>query len=219
MSTPIERLDETLKRMLSELSGRPVASAVAPIGQRVSLPPEEAALVAGAVEARRNEFAAGRVCARRALASLGRRAEPLPMGRLREPIWPTGYSGSITHDGGFAAALAYRSPAGRVWLSIDLVDAADCARFIEVEDTIRHPAEPVRHARDGHAIARLLSAKEAAIKIVSPAIGDFVDFQHLRAVETDQGFHVVAEFARLEIEVRTFGVDDIVVSLGLVEKS
>jgi 4'-phosphopantetheinyl transferase EntD len=60
--------------------------------------PDEAALVAGAVAKRQREFARGRVCARRALASLGVPPESVLVGSRREPLWPAGVVGSITHD-------------------------------------------------------------------------------------------------------------------------
>lgn len=217
MQSAIERLDKALKRALLELTERPVASAVALVGAGASLLPEEEMIVAGAVEKRRNEFSAGRSCARRALAAFGCRPGPLLMGRLREPIWPSGFSGSITHDGRFAAALAYRSAAETVWLSIDLLDGAEHETLIEISNSIRHPAEHLRYSGDPPAIARLFSAKEAAIKIISPAIGEFVDFSHIKALERHRGFLIVADDARLEVVVRTFEVDEVVVSLALAE--
>jgi 4'-phosphopantetheinyl transferase EntD len=206
------RLEQLLKQVLPELSDRPVASAVELIRDTGGLFPGEAALVARAVDKRKNEFSAGRRCARRALAALGCRPVPLLMGRLREPIWPVGFGGSITHDGRFAAALAYRSAAGGVSFSIDVIDLSDREAFAEIADTVRHRAEP--RLCDGHAVARVFSAKEAAIKIISPALGDLIDFQHLEATETGRGFRVVAEDVRFAIDVRTFEVGDVIVSLG-----
>jgi 4'-phosphopantetheinyl transferase EntD len=66
--------------------------------------PEEAALIRNAVEARRREFATGRLCARRALSRLGVPASPLLSGAHREPVWPSGVVGSITHCAGYRAA-------------------------------------------------------------------------------------------------------------------
>jgi 4'-phosphopantetheinyl transferase EntD len=66
--------------------------------------PEEAAVVSRAVEKRRREFALGRECARRALASLGVPAAPLLPGKNRVPVWPQAIVGSITHCDGYCAA-------------------------------------------------------------------------------------------------------------------
>jgi 4'-phosphopantetheinyl transferase EntD len=70
--------------------------------------PEERSLVARAGDKRRREFAAGRSCARRALARLGWSDFPLLSGANREPLWPPGVLGSITHCQGYSAAAAAR---------------------------------------------------------------------------------------------------------------
>src|SRR4029077_12401529 len=66
--------------------------------------PEEAALVQSAVRKRRCEFAAGRYLARRALRGLGVPPRPILRGPNREPTWPDGVVGSITHCSGYCAA-------------------------------------------------------------------------------------------------------------------
>ena len=76
-----------------------------PVDPRV-LAPEEAAHVERAVPKRVGEFAAGRACARRALEELGTRDFILRVGPEREPLWPAGIAGSITHTAGFCAAVA-----------------------------------------------------------------------------------------------------------------
>jgi 4'-phosphopantetheinyl transferase EntD len=73
-----------------------------------ALLPEERPLVARAVENRRREFAAGRNCARRALAQLGWPDFPVLSGANREPLWPPGVLGSITHCQGYCAAAVAR---------------------------------------------------------------------------------------------------------------
>lgn len=71
--------------------------------------PEEAAHVAKAVAKRRAEYAAGRACARAALAALGSEPGPIPRDAERgAPVWPEGVVGSITHCEGYrAAAVAH----------------------------------------------------------------------------------------------------------------
>jgi 4'-phosphopantetheinyl transferase EntD len=73
------------------------------------LAPEEAAHVARAVPKRVGEFAAGRACARRALAELGVPDFILRVGPDREPLWPAAVAGSITHTAQFCAAAAART--------------------------------------------------------------------------------------------------------------
>lgn len=67
---------------------------------------EEQALIANAVPQRRDEFTTARVCARRALAGLGYPPAPILPGPRREPLWPDGVVGSITHCVGYRAAAA-----------------------------------------------------------------------------------------------------------------
>jgi 4'-phosphopantetheinyl transferase EntD len=71
------------------------------------LPGEEAA-VRSAVARRRLEFATGRRCAREALAKLGVPGAAIPSGRDREPLWPPGIVGSLTHCEGYRAAAVAR---------------------------------------------------------------------------------------------------------------
>jgi 4'-phosphopantetheinyl transferase EntD len=56
------------------------------------------------VSTRRQEFAAGRSCARAALGLLGVPQSPILQGQHREPLWPVGAVGSITHCEGYCAA-------------------------------------------------------------------------------------------------------------------
>jgi 4'-phosphopantetheinyl transferase EntD len=76
-----------------------------------SLFPGEAAVLATAGARRRAEFAAGRACARAALAKLGVRPAPLLPGGAGEPQWPGGVSGSLTHCAGYRACAAARAGA------------------------------------------------------------------------------------------------------------
>jgi len=66
--------------------------------------PGEADLIARAVDGRRREFITARRCAREALQRLGRPPAPIRAGERREPQWPPGVVGSITHCAGYRAA-------------------------------------------------------------------------------------------------------------------
>jgi 4'-phosphopantetheinyl transferase EntD len=66
--------------------------------------PEETALLGGAVAERVAEFATARDCARRALRRLGVPDGAILRGPHREPLWPNGFVGSITHCAGYRAA-------------------------------------------------------------------------------------------------------------------
>ena len=71
--------------------------------------PGEEDLIATAVAGRRREFVTARRCARQALAGLGFEPAPIRRGPRREPLWPAGVAGSITHCTGFRGAAVARS--------------------------------------------------------------------------------------------------------------
>jgi 4'-phosphopantetheinyl transferase EntD len=70
--------------------------------------PEEEQIVENVSERRRCEFIGGRECAHRALQALGLAPAPVLRGHQREPIWPPGTVGSITHCQGYCAAVVAR---------------------------------------------------------------------------------------------------------------
>jgi 4'-phosphopantetheinyl transferase EntD len=74
-----------------------------------ALCPEEETVVRRAGEKRRREFTSARACAREALARLGQPPQAIPSGPRGEPLWPTGFVGSITHCVGYRACAVARS--------------------------------------------------------------------------------------------------------------
>ncbi|MFS8104445.1 4'-phosphopantetheinyl transferase superfamily protein [Lentzea alba] len=73
----------------------------------VELFPQEETVIGNAVPKRRFEFGTARWCAREAMKRLGFEPAPVLPGPKREPRWPEGLVGSLTHCTGYrAAALA-----------------------------------------------------------------------------------------------------------------
>jgi len=142
---------------------------------RAAIPPlypGEEDLIAGASEGRRREFAEARACAREALEQLGIIAGPILATPDGAPVWPAGVVGSITHKGGYRAAIVAR----RADLAGVGIDAeADEPLRDGLLGTIASSAEIARverllAAQPGLAWDRLLfSAKEAAVKAARPA--------------------------------------------------
>lgn len=141
---------------------------------------------------RRDTSARGRRCSREQERLLGRRcangavrrtwpnAPDVGVGTNREPIWPTGYTGSITHCAEYCAAVAM--PVG------DLVSIG-----IDVEPAKPLPPEVVELVCSGSEIARLresltgrfrermatkvaFSAKESMYKAWYPLTHSWLDF-------------------------------------------
>lgn len=150
--------------------------------QQPALHPLEEVAAAGMADSRRREFAAGRACARLALAELGFGAPGIARGPDREPLWPAGAVGSIAHNHRLAAAALARSGELRS-IGIDLEDDGPLEE--EVIATILRPAEcrRLRAAGTLGSTARLVfSAKESVYKCLWPLCRTFLDF---RDVELD----------------------------------
>ncbi|WP_432247409.1 4'-phosphopantetheinyl transferase family protein [Streptomyces sanyensis] len=141
--------------------------------------PEETALVARAVPARRREFATVRRCARTALAELGVPPAPLLKGRRGEPLWPHGVVGSMTHCAGYRGAVV-AAASGVASLGIDAEPAEPLPegvlKLISVaEERERLAAEP--SPAPGVPGDRLLfCAKEAVFKTWYPLMRQELDF-------------------------------------------
>ncbi|MGP1690894.1 MAG: 4'-phosphopantetheinyl transferase family protein [Giesbergeria sp.] len=146
----------------------------------VFLPPE----IARSVEKRRREFAAGRICAQSALASLGEECVAIGIGSLREPIWPPGFVGSISHSFGLAVAVVAKTQSF-VSLGIDVEMANLVASSLNFGNLVGTPVEyalliPVLGV--DHVLPALFSAKEALFKCLAPSVGTYFDFLDVEAV-------------------------------------
>lgn len=151
-----------------------------PVG---SLHPEEAALVRDSVETRRQEFATGRHCARRAVAALGGiPAGPLLATPQGAPRWPAGVCGAITHCAGYRAAAVART-SGITALGIDA--EPDVPLPEGVLEAVALPAEQVQvkqHAArypTANWDKLLFSAKESIYKAWFPATSRPLGFEHV----------------------------------------
>jgi 4'-phosphopantetheinyl transferase EntD len=141
--------------------------------------PEEEAVVARAVDKRRREFAAVRVCARQAMEKLGVPPGPVLPGERGAPLWPDGLIGSMTHCDGYCAAALARA-ADLVSLGID---AEPHDRLPDgVLDVTAVPAERERlqDLAQSHPSVHwdrlLFSAKESVYKAWFPLTGKWLDF-------------------------------------------
>lgn len=95
--------------VIPEPPAGPGPAAAYPETIEAGLFPEEREHIARSVAKRRAEFAAVRRCARRALGELGYPPVPILPGEQREPRWPEGVVGSMTHCAGYCAAAVARA--------------------------------------------------------------------------------------------------------------
>jgi 4'-phosphopantetheinyl transferase EntD len=142
------------------------------------LPPVERAHVASAIEARKREFLAGRVCARAALEELRIHVDGLAAQPDRQPAWPPGIVGSITHsETHCAAAVASAATLGGIGIDIEEVERCE-AEILPIICTARELAALNRlpHPRRTHVGALIFSAKEAFYKCQFPVTGAWLNF-------------------------------------------
>ena len=163
---------EAFRRALADLLPGGVALAVWDVDvHEAELHPDEEAAVRKAVPARRAEFARGRACARAALAALGVRPVPVQVGPDREPMWPDGVVGSITHaHDRIAAAVAPVSSLDA--LGIDVETSRPLPPDVRDEVVLDEDRIEAGSAAD----LVVFSAKEALFKAIFPGTRVWMGF-------------------------------------------
>ncbi len=128
---------------------------------------------------RRREFAAGRQCARQALARCGVAGAVIGRGADRRPLWPEPFVGSIAHTADYAAAaVAHRRDVASVGIDVERREAVGehLWRRIAVPAELEW-IEGLPAAERTAAATLLFSAKEAIYKCVYPWLKIRLGFQ------------------------------------------
>lgn len=142
------------------------------------LPDERSLLSDQAVPKRIKEFTLGRTAARQALKKLGiTDSVAIGRGAKREPLWPEGIVGSITHSKDIAMAAVAKKQHVRA-LGIDL-EKSSRKSSIDISEKIALPSELDWIAGSDLRLMMLFSAKEALFKAIFPIYGDY--FWHHQA--------------------------------------
>jgi len=139
---------------------------------------EDWRFLAGARSRRIQQFAAGRLCARRALAELGLPSCALTVNPDRTPCWPEEVVGSITHTTGYcAAAVAPRSEFHAIGIDAEREAAVtlDLSSLFCTQAELA-ALERLSPAAAARRLAVLFSAKEAFYKCQYPLCGEWLDF-------------------------------------------
>lgn len=137
--------------------------------------PSEARQLGDVCEKRRAEFSAGRNCARRLLVALHGDPVALLSGDYRQPLWPAGFVGSISHaDEICAVALARTSDIGSLGIDVEVLEDLDDA----VTDLVLTPAEQLATRNEQGWVRKLIfSIKESNYKCCYHQVRAFIDFQ------------------------------------------
>lgn len=143
------------------------------------------------VPKRLKEFAAGRACARLALAELGIEGFSLLPAPDRQAVWPATVAGSITHTDGYCAvAVAHRTQARGLGIDSEVVTAV----HEELWPRICAPSELAwlqeRAPRQRLPWAALVfAAKECFYKCQYPVTLEWLDFSAVEIELTDREAH------------------------------
>jgi 4'-phosphopantetheinyl transferase EntD len=142
-----------------------------------SLLTEETAFSGRVMNSRVKEFTTARTCARRALLKLGLPPSPILRGPHREPLWPPGVVGSITHCNGYrAAAVAKQQDVLTVGIDAEIHDELP-AGVLE-QALVDEERYWLAQAPEGIHWDRLIfSAKESVYKAWFPLTGRWLGFE------------------------------------------
>lgn len=144
--------------------------------------------LASAVVKRKAEYLAGRYLARLVLAELGLRDFTLLRGEKREPLWPVGIGGAISHNVDTALCAAqYEGGTGGV--GIDVETQIPLQRAEELWTAIVNEAECQWLRQQTQPFNLLLtlvfSAKESLFKALYPQVQCYFDFLDARIIRLD----------------------------------
>ena len=155
---------------------------------RTPLCAEEEALIEGAVGKRQREFRAGRNAAHEALRQLQAPQQAILRGSRREPLWPSGYIGTIAHCQDCCVAAC--AEAGEIAaLGIDVEPLAPLPEG--VERYIHTETDESLSTWEERPQRLIFSAKESLYKCYYPLLERFFGFQSvsLRFDTAANAFH------------------------------
>lgn len=150
--------------------------------------------VARSVSKRQAEFYFGRLAARQALKALGVQALDVGIGASRQPLWPVGVIGSISHTRTDAAAVALRlGECSGVGIDLEPVAGPDACAALSATVVDKEELRYLETLADAWPISILLtaafSAKESLFKAAFGVVGRYFDFSAARVcvVDPEQG--------------------------------
>ena len=138
-------------------------------------------------ENRIRDFYAGRSCARRALRELGIEGFSLLPAKDRQPVWPAGITGSITHTEGYTAAVVTRQGSVRcLGVDSELISSVHEGLWPRICTPAEHEGlRGFASAGRGERAALIFAAKEAFYKSQFPLTGEWVGFADV-AIELEE---------------------------------
>lgn len=129
------------------------------------------------------EFAAGREQARRLISAITGAAEPLLVGDYRQPLWPDGIIGSISHSDVYCAvAVAARDSISDLGIDVETLEALNP----EVENLVLTDTEmEATDASESWVRKLIFSIKESNYKCCYHMVKAYIDFKECEVVLND----------------------------------
>lgn len=146
---------------------------------------------------RKSEFLAGRICAQSALQAKSVFEHQVHTGAYREPVWPVGLLGSISHSNSHAAAVVCddRDIVG-VGIDIekiverpDILDAVISCALSPLE--FRYIQSLTTTVGLAHLVTLIFSVKESFFKAAFGLVKTYFDFDCVHVVDIDLSNRVV----------------------------
>lgn len=136
-----------------------------------------------ALPKRQAEFLAGRALARLALLQSGATQTHIPIGPDRAPVWPPGFSGSLSHARGHAACLVRQGPA-LVGVDVETLLQGNALRAVRQLSCTASDRALIDAAGwpEGALETLVFSAKETLFKLLYPVVRRHFGFAAARLV-------------------------------------
>lgn len=151
---------------------------------------KEKEIIQHAVSTRQNDFSTGRYCARVTLEKLGFPATEILTGTGKEPLWPEGITGSISHSKKLVGAVsAFTADIISIGIDIEAIGGVPEEIYRMLFTEKEHAFLNSLSLNDKALYATLLfSFKESFYKMQYPLTYQFVDFIDVEITFKDELF-------------------------------
>lgn len=143
--------------------------------------------ISNSVTKRKSEFLAGRYACKLCLDKIGSPTNSVSVGSNREPKWPTGYVGSITHSAKIAVAAVAES-SKHIYIGIDIEPIMTKAIAQKISGLIVKSDERKFLQQSFNfelALTIIFSAKESLYKALYSMRKEFLDFHDAKLLSFD----------------------------------
>ena len=150
----------------------------------------------GAVLKRQCEYLAGRFCANESLKQLEHKLaieianKEVATGKNREPLWPQGVLGAISHSSRFAMAIVAQDKGAYLGVGIDIEEEMTEDLACDVSGQIMSEKEKRLNNKSGSFdnksfVTLVFSAKESIFKALYPSVGEYFGFEACELIDFD----------------------------------